>query len=116
MASDPARPFWVLCVVFGAGVTAIFAWFTAVIPSQACSGRLPAGTSAFVAYHLPRRTDDIEAVFGREGDPCRAGMVAALDLANKVNLVAFIAIYSGFLASLSTPTAWSSTTTWWARC
>jgi hypothetical protein len=97
MASDAARPFWVLCVVLGVGVIGFIAWLAAVIPIQTCSGR-PPGTPAFLAYQLSRTVDDVEAVFGQEGDPCRAAMVAALDLANRVDLIAFVATYSGFLA------------------
>src|SRR5262249_59610956 len=48
---------------------------------------------------LARSSAEIEAVVGPEGDPCRAAMVAGLNLANTVDLVAFIAIYSGFAAS-----------------
>jgi len=98
MASGPARLFWVLCFVFGVGVMGLVGWFAAITPSQACRGQLAPGTSPFLAFQLARTTDDIEAVFGREGDPCRAGMVAALDLANKVDLIAFIGMYTGFLA------------------
>jgi len=99
MPTNRTRRAWLLCVVFGVAVAAVFAWFAAVIPTQTCSGRQPRGTSAFLAYQLARTTADIEAVFGPEGDPCRAAMVAALNLANTVDLVAFIAIYSGFAAS-----------------
>jgi hypothetical protein len=98
MARGPARLFWVLCVVFGVGVIGLVAWFSAVAPSQACSGQLAPGTSPLLAFQLARTTEDIEAVFGRDGNPCRAGMVAAMDLANKVDLIAFIGMYSGFLA------------------
>ena len=98
MASGPARLFWILCFVFGVGVMGLAAWFAGITPSQACRGQLAPGTSPFLAFQLARTIDDIEAVFGRAGDPCRTGMVAALDLANKVDLIAFIGMYSGFLA------------------
>jgi hypothetical protein len=98
MAIDRTRRAWILCVVFGAGVLALFAWFAAVVPSQTCSGGQPKGTSALLAYQLARTAADIDAVFGQESNPCRAAMIAALDLANKVDLIAFIAIYSGFFA------------------
>ncbi len=99
MATDRTRRAWLLCVVFGVGVAALLAWFTTVVPTQTCTGRQPRGTSAFLAYQLARTTADIEAVFGQQDDPCRATMVAALNLINKVDLVAFIAVYSGFFAS-----------------
>jgi hypothetical protein len=98
MASGPARLFWILCFIFGVGVMGLVAWFAGITPSQACSDELAPGTSPFLAFQLARTTADIEAVFGRAGDPCRTGMVAALDLANKVDLIAFIGMYSGFLA------------------
>jgi len=80
-------------------VAALLVWFAAIVPSHTCSGRLPRGSSPFLAYQLARTTADIEAIFGQQDDPCRAAMVAVLDLANKVDLVAFIAVYSGFFAS-----------------
>ena len=98
MTTKRTRQAWILCVVFGAGMLALLVWFAAVIPRQTCSGGQPKGTSALLAYQLSRTTADIEIVFGPEGDPCRAAMIAALDLANKVDLIAFIAIYSGFFA------------------
>src|SRR5215468_7678603 len=99
MPTNRSRGAWLLCVVFGVAVAAIFAWFAAVIPTQTCTGRQPRGTSAFLAYQLARTSADVEAVFGPEGDPCRAAMVAALNLANTVDLIAFIAVYTGFPAS-----------------
>src|SRR5262245_10548188 len=98
MPTTGARQAWLLCVVLGVGVFALSAWFATVVPGQTCSGQ-PAGTSAFLAYQLARTTADIEAVFGQQGDPCRAAMIAALDLANRVDLIAFIAVYSAFFAS-----------------
>jgi hypothetical protein len=98
MAIDWTRRAWILCVIFGVGVLALLAWFAAVIPSQTCSGGQPKGTSALLAYQLSRTAADIEAVFGQEGNPCRAAMIAALDLANKVDLIAFIVTYSAFFA------------------
>ena len=96
MPTDGARRS--LCVALGVGVFALSAWFATVVPRQTCSGQ-PQGTSALLAYQLARTTADIEAVFGQPGDPCREAMIAALDLANKVDLIAFIAVYSGFFAS-----------------
>jgi hypothetical protein len=54
--------------------------------------------SALLAYQLSRTPADIEAVFGAAGDPCRAGMITAMDRANTVDLVGFIPTYSAFLA------------------
>ena len=99
MPADRSRGAWLLCVLLGASVVALLVWFAAIIPSQTCSGQQPRGGSAFLAYQLARTTADIEAVFGQQDDPCRAAMVAALDLANKVDLIVFIAVYSGFFAS-----------------
>ena len=98
MARGPARLFWVICFVLGIGVLGLVGWLAGIAPSQACSGQETPWTPPFLAFQLARTTNDIEAVFGRDGDPCRAGMVAALDLANKVDLIAFIGMYSGFLA------------------
>jgi hypothetical protein len=80
------------------GVLALLAWLAAVVPAQTCTGRQPKGTSPSLAFQLARTGADLEVVFGAEGNPCRADMIAALDLANKVDLIAFIAAYSGFFA------------------
>jgi len=98
MTSDRSRPYWMLCSAFGAGVVAFILWFATVIPTRTCSGPLPAGTSALLEYQLSRTPADIEAVFGPAGDPCREVMVGAMDRANTVDLVGFIATYCAFLA------------------
>ena len=98
MTNERARLFWILCLFFGAGVIAFAVWFSGVIPTRTCSGPLPAGVSALLAYQLSLTAADIEAVFGPAGDPCRATMIAVMDRANTVDLIGFIATYSAFLA------------------
>jgi hypothetical protein len=93
-----ARLLWVLSGVFGAGVMAFVVWFGGAIPTETCTGPLPPGFSALLAYQLARSPADIEAVFGPVGDPCRAAMIVAMDRANTVDLVGFIATYGAFLA------------------
>jgi hypothetical protein len=53
--------------------------------------------TALLAFQMARTPADMEAVFGREGDPCRPGMVEALDRANTVDLYVFIWTYGAFL-------------------
>ena len=98
MTGERSRLFWILCLLCGAGVIAFAVWFSGVIPTRTCSGPLPAGVSALLVYQLALTPADIEAVFGPAGDPCRATMIAAMDRANTVDLVGFIATYSAFLA------------------
>jgi hypothetical protein len=98
MTNDRSTWLWTLCVLFGVGVIAFAVWFGGVIPTRTCTGTLPAGVSALLAYQLSRTPADIEAVFGPAGEPCRAAMIAALDRANTVDLVGFIATYGAFLA------------------
>lgn len=98
MAHDRSRLFWILCVLFGAGVLGFVAWFGGVIPTRTCSGMLPQGVSALLVYQLSRTPADIEAVFGAAGEPCRAAMIAAMDRANTVDLLGFIPTYTAFLA------------------
>jgi len=98
MANDRSRPLWLLCVLFGAGVIAFAIWFGGVIPAKTCTGPLPRGVSALLAYQMARTPSEVEAVFGPTGNPCRAGMIAAMDLANTVDLISFIATYGLFLA------------------
>jgi hypothetical protein len=97
MTHPPPRRLWMVCVLCGAGVIAFAVWFGGVIPAETCSGALPAGVSSLLAYQLARTPADIERVFGPAGDPCRAGMIAAMDRANTVDLIGFIATYSAFL-------------------
>ena len=98
MTAERSRLFWILCLLCGAGVIAFAVWFSGVIPTRTCSGPLPAGVSALLVYQLALTPSDIEAVFGPAGDPCRTTMIAAMDRANTVDLVGFIATYSAFLA------------------
>ena len=89
---------WRLCVLFGTGVIAFGIWFGGVIPARTCTGSLPPGVSALLAFQLSRTPADIEAVFGQAGDKCRDAMTAAMDRANVVDLLGFIATYGAFLA------------------
>jgi hypothetical protein len=98
MVEKRSRPFWVLCIAFGAGVIAFVVWFAGVIPTRTCTGPLPGGVSALLAFQLARTPADIETVFGPPDDPCRARMIMAMDRANRVDLVGFIATYTVFLA------------------
>src|SRR5262245_21448043 len=98
MAGAPARLYCVLCVVFGASAIALLAWLASATPRQACGGMQSWATPPFLAYQLSRTHADIEALFGHEGDPCRTRMIAALDLANKFDLIVFATTYHGFLA------------------
>jgi hypothetical protein len=98
MRDNRSRPFWMLCLLCGAGVIAFVVWFGGVVPTRTCSGPLPAGVSALLAFQLARTPAEIEAVFGPAEDPCRAAMIAAMDRANTVDLAGFIVTYSAFLA------------------
>ena len=98
MASDSPRRYWVLSVVFGVAAIALVAWLAAVTPRQMCSGLQLWWNPPFLAFQLSRSTGDIEAVFGQADDACRARMVAALDLANKIDVIAVIAAYTAFFA------------------
>jgi hypothetical protein len=98
MVGSRSRSFWLLCVLFGAGVVALVVWFGGVIPKSTCTRALPRGVSALLSFQLARTPADIEAVFGPANAPCRAAMVTAMDRANRVDLTAFIGTYSAFLA------------------
>jgi len=99
MGDNGSRRLWALCTLFGAGVIAFIVWFSGVIPDRTCTGGgLPPGVSSLLMYQLARTPAEIEAVFGAAGDPCRATMIAAMDRANTVDLVGFIATYGAFLA------------------
>ena len=91
------RPLWALTVFFGLATIVFVVWFMRVVPPSGCQGPSRPGVSALLQFQMARTPEDMEAVFGREDDPCRAGMVAALDRANTIDLYGFIATYGAFL-------------------
>jgi len=91
------RSLWALTVVFAFATMLLGSWFSRVVPATGCSMPPQRGVTALLAFQMARTPDDMEAVFGREGDPCRPGMVAALDRANTVDLYGFIWTYGAFL-------------------
>jgi hypothetical protein len=105
MTAVDIRSRWLLCVLFGAAVIGFAAWFTGVIPPDTCSGAPATAGSALLEFQLARTPADIEHVFGAAGDPCRQRMIAAMDRANTVDLVGFIATYGAFLACFFWATA-----------
>ena len=91
------RSLWALTVVFGLATLVLGGWFTRAVPPTGCAMPPQRGVTALLAFQMARTPADMEAVFGREGDPCRPGMVAALDRANTVDLYGFIWTYGAFL-------------------
>jgi hypothetical protein len=98
-AHTRGRPWWILCALLGLATMGFVVWFSGAIPETGCLIPPRPGVSALLSYQMARTPAEIEAVFGREDDPCRPGMVAAMDRANTVDLAGFIAIYGGFLAT-----------------
>jgi hypothetical protein len=94
-----ARPLWVLSALLGLATLGLIVWFAGVIPETGCAAPARPGVNALGAFQMARTRADIEAVFGAEGDPCRPGMIAALDRANRMDLYVFIATYGAFLAT-----------------
>src|SRR5262249_48019587 len=91
------RPLWAMTVLFALATIALGVWFSRVVPATGCAGPPPPGVAALLAVQMARPPADMEAVFGRDGDPCRAGMVAALDRANTVDLYGFIWTYGAYV-------------------
>jgi hypothetical protein len=91
------RSLWALTVVFGLATMVLGGWFSRVVPATGCAMPPQRGVTALLAFQMARTPADMEAVFGRESDPCRPGMVAALDRANTVDLYGFIWTYGAFL-------------------
>src|SRR5262249_53357130 len=91
------RSLWALTVVLAFATMFLGSWFSRLLPATCCSMPPQRGVTALLAFQMARTPDDMEAVFGREGDPCRPGMVAALDRANTVDLYGFIWTYGAFL-------------------
>lgn len=98
-AHDRARPWWILCALLGLATIGFGFWFSGAIPETGCLIPARPGVTSLLSYQMARTPAEIEAVFGRDGDPCRPGMVAAMDRANTVDLAGFIATYGGFLAT-----------------
>jgi len=91
------RPLWALAVFFGLATTVFIVWFLRVVPPNGCQGPPRPGVSALLQFQMARSPQDMEDVFGRPSDPCRAEMVAALDRANTGDLYGFIPTYGAFL-------------------
>jgi hypothetical protein len=91
------RSLWALTVLFGLATLVLGSWFSRVVPATGCAMPPQRGVTALLAFQMARTPADMEAVFGRDGDPCRPGMVAALDRANTVDLYGFIWTYGAFL-------------------
>src|SRR5262245_3107737 len=93
------RSLWAPTVIFALATMVLGSWFSRVVPPNGCAMPPQRGVTALLAFQMARTPADMEAVFGREGDPCRPGMVAALDRANTVDLYGFIWTYGAFLLS-----------------
>jgi hypothetical protein len=65
-------------------------------PVRPC-GDLPSGYAPIIAFELARTADDLAAIFGPPGDPCRAGVVEAMDAINWIDVLAFIPLYGAFM-------------------
>jgi hypothetical protein len=62
-------------------------------------GGLSSDYRPVIAFELARTASDLEAIFGKPGDPCRADVVAAMDSINWVDALAFIPLYGAFMIS-----------------
>lgn len=80
------------------GAVALLLALTAVslVTKPTPCGSLPASYPPIIAFELARDGADLAALFGSPG-ACRDAMVKAMDLANTVDIVAFIPAYALFL-------------------
>lgn len=60
-------------------------------------GDLPSSYPPIIAFELARSADDLRAIFGAVGEPCRHRMIDAMDTVNVVDVAAFIPAYTLFL-------------------
>ena len=65
-------------------------------PVQACGGLDP-NYAPIIAFELARAETDLQAIFGAPDNPCRPGMIAAMDTINWIDVLAFIPVYGAFL-------------------
>ena len=66
-------------------------------PVRPC-GELREGYAPIVAFELARDAADLNALFGRPGDPCRAEVIERMDAINWIDVLVFIPVYGVFVA------------------
>ncbi len=84
------------CAAVTSGILAIlvFAGFALLPEMRAASGCLPAG--AVVQFEFARNSEDLARIFGG-GEGCGPLAIAAMDAVNRLDLIAFIPIYTAFI-------------------
>lgn len=93
---DTVRRIHRVSVVAGAVVIVLALIATLTRPTPC--GKLPSSYAPIVAFELARDARDLHAIFGGPGR-CRTTMIAAMDTANTVDVVAFIPAYGLFLVA-----------------
>ncbi|WP_395645141.1 hypothetical protein [Terricaulis sp.] len=88
------RGWAIATLVAGVAALAMFVAFARLSEMQAAAQCLPAGS--VVQFELAENTDQLETIFGAAGSECRALTVPAMDAVNRLDLIAFIPIYTLF--------------------
>ena len=90
------RAAWRVCL--GAGLVIVLLTFMSGQQSLAkpC-GALAENYAPIVAFELARSDEDLQAIFGSPGEPCRDEMIARMDSINWMDVLVFIPAYGTFL-------------------
>lgn len=88
------RGWAVATLLFGAGALAMIIVFALLPEMRAASACLPPGS--VVQFELARGSADLATLFGAPDAPCRPLAVAAMDAVNRLDMLAFIPLYTAF--------------------
>ena len=88
-----ARAWAAATAALGVATIALFVTFALLPEVRAAAGCLQAG--AVVQFELARNSEDLARIFGG-GEGCGPLAIAAMDAVNRLDLIAFIPIYTAF--------------------
>lgn len=88
-----ARAWAVATAALGVATIALLVAFTLLPEARAAAGCLQAG--AVVQFELARNSEDLARIFGG-GERCGPLVIAAMDAVNRLDLIAFIPVYTAF--------------------
>lgn len=89
-----ARAWAVATAAFGVATITLFVIFAMLPEARAAAGCLSA--DAVVQFELAQNGDDLARIFGGGGEGCGPLAIAAMDAVNRIDLIAFIPLYTAF--------------------
>ena len=87
--------FWAWAtVIFGVASLGMFVAFAMLAEMRAAAQCLPAGS--VVQFEFARNAQDLARIFGASESECRPLAIAAMDAVNRLDILAFIPLYTAF--------------------